>query len=777
MTNSIQWLAPTPIELPDWLLSTVRQFLAASSDQNQGLHVAQLLWRRGLQTPHTLLSFLDAQHYQSTPALAFGPELKQAVTRLQQAQHNQEKVTILGDSDPDGFTATAVLWDGLSELFQPHQQLTYRIHQRWQDGSELADLDHQLLIVCNLSCVNGTGWPWVQTRGSDVILIDVHRLLYERPPVAALLNPHTLPPDHPFSTLPAVALAYKLLEALYDALPQVSQRPLTRLLDLVALGLLADRVQLTGEGRYLAQRGIAVLQQNQDPIDPPRPGVAKLLQWCRRSGDRPTDISFGLAPRIRTFSQLQAEAQSCVELLTSQDEERCDQLAREAELANARRKALQRTVAQQVRERLDALDLSTTAAIVLADDQWPPGILGFVAAQIAQEYDRPTLLLTMNSAASGNAVPLAYGVARSAQPLNFYELLQPLAHLLHQLEGQAQAIDLSLPAENLPLLTDALNQQLRLQPPEPQLNRTADLEVTVADLGQSLFQELKLLEPCGLGNPVPRLLIRNGWFVSAWHRKIQDLTGRKLEYLKTEFELRDQSCTTGFPGVWWGHYKDELPPGRCDVIVELDFNSYEDTRQSRRYEIRLIAVRPHQVNAQETESTAIQIVDQRTHIRTHKEDMLPDPALVIHQCPSSWAEFQHWCQQADQTQHPLVLAYALPEQPAPMHCWQRFLELAQSLSQTGQLATANHLQQTLHLGSQSLELGWQALSALGFCIAVQPQGWQITGQAQPTTLEAHAAIAAFLQAIQEEQFMQQYFVQAPLSVLQAAASASAQPKF
>lgn len=769
MTDSIQWRVPAQQPLPDEFLSIVRQFLEPSSAPDQGTHAAQLLWQRGIREPQSLLSFLDPRRYQPTHPLTFGPEMEQAVKRLQQAHRGRENLVIWSDTHPDGLVAAALLADGLREfLANPAAVLSSQSGQhngllqtQWM---QLAAQGYKLLILCNVGPIDPVELHAVQTQGLDVIVIDAHCLPVQRLPVVAQLMPRTLPTDHPFRPLASVAVAYKLVEALFESLPEVPQRSLDRLLDLVAVGLLADRVQLTGECRYLAQRGIAVLQRNQDPVDPPRPGVAKLLELCRRSGDRPTDISFGLAPRIQAISQLQEDTQSVIELLTNQNRERCDPLAREAELAYTRRKALQRTVVQQVREQLVGLDRSTTAVIVLADESWPFGILGFAASQIAQEYGRPTLLLTLE-ANSTEAMPIACGVARSAQPLDFADLLHPQSHLLHRVSGHPQAVALSLPAENLSLLTKALNQQLRLHPLEHQAALQPDLVVTVADLGQSLFQELKLLEPCGMGNPVPRLLIQNGWFTSTWHRKIQDLTGRKLEYLKTEFELRDDSCAEGFPGVWWGHYKDELPLGRCDVIVELDFNSYKDARRSRRYEVRLIAVRPHQAVPNET--APLRLFDQRG------QSAVPSPsgALVVHHCPCNWTEFQRWCQQADQMQCSLVLAYALPALLPPIDCWQQLVELANSLSRTQQPITTDELQQRLGLGQQSLTLGLKALSAAGFRLTDLPQGWQVSGQ---PTAEAKAEMAAFLQTVQEEQFMQQYFMQAPLAVLQTAANRTVQ---
>ncbi|XGW00070.1 MAG: DHHA1 domain-containing protein [Leptolyngbya sp. BL-A-14] len=191
--------------------------------------------------------------------------------------------------------------------------------------------------------------------------------------------------------------------------------------------------------------------------------------------------------------------------------------------------------------------------------------------------------------------PLARGSARSVNHIDLYQLVKDQAHLLHRFGGHPYAAGLSLPVENIPLFTEALNQQARQM---AELNRPAiqaDLTVTVADLGKDLFQTLKLLEPCGMGNPTPKLFLQNCWFRNVSNQNIKDWKGGKVRYIKTEFELWDESAQKGFPGLWWEHYQDDVPKGRCDAIVELDFNTYK-----KRYEVRLIAVRP----CEATEATA-----------------------------------------------------------------------------------------------------------------------------------------------------------------------------
>lgn len=394
-----QWqIQPIP-EIPQWFLETVKNQIPNSD----GRYAAQLLWQRGIQDPQKLAGFLNPDLYQPATPFEFGQEMKSAVRRLEKAREIGEKVAIWGDFDADGITATSVLWEGLGQFFSQNQQLIYYIPNRITEShglnnsgiDKLAEWGTRLIVTCDTGSTNLTEIAYTQSLGIDIIITDHHTLPEDRPPVISIINPRYFVEKHPLFHLSGVAVAYKLVEALYQSLPDIPQQPVEDLLDLVAIGLIADLVQLSGDCRYLAQKGIQKLQQQMKTRN--RPGVAKLLELCQRNGDRPTDISFGIGPRINAVSRIQGDASFCVELLTSRDEEWTNELANATELANSRRKSLQKDVSQQVKNKLAQLDLSTTSVIVLEDPQWAVGVLGLVAGEIAQEYGLPTILLSTAS--------------------------------------------------------------------------------------------------------------------------------------------------------------------------------------------------------------------------------------------------------------------------------------------------------------------------------------------------------------------------------------------
>ncbi|KAM3115192.1 single-stranded-DNA-specific exonuclease RecJ [Phormidesmis sp. 146-33] len=735
----------------------------------KGRYVAQLLWQRGIRDPEKLAGYLNADLYKPTSAFEFGQEMRSAVQRLKAAYESQETIAIWGDFDADGVTSTAVLWDGLGEFFTQNQQLFYFIPNRLTESHGLSNsgIDAlkakgcQLIVTCDTGSTNLDELTYAQSLEIDVIVTDHHTLPKDRPPVVAILNSRYFPADHPLAKLSGVAVAYKLVEALYQTMPEVPKKPLETLLDLVAIGLIADLVELKGDCRYLAQKGIQQLQTHskRKPSEQTRPGITRLLERCHRSGDRATDISFGLGPRINAVSRIQGDAHFCVELLTSQDPQRCQKLADETELANARRKALQKDVAQQVTAKLAQLDLSTTGVIVLWDDQWNLGVLGLVAGQIAQEYGRPTILLSTEAANHSSDRSLARGSARSANQIDLYQLVKDQAHLLHRFGGHPFAAGLSLPVENLPLFVEAINQRSRQQllPATPSLK--ADLQVTVQELGFELFQELKLIEPCGMGNPIPKLLIQNCWFEVGKHRNSRDWKGQEVRYIQTEFKILDETVTTGFPGLWWGHYSHEIPQGRCDAIVELENNTFR-----KQYEVRLVAVRPCETSVQTASPQVDWILDWRTEMPSNT----PEKLLKVQSCPTSWSELQAWFRRALNAKSHLAIAYPTPTLTPPHEIWAQLVGIAKYLSRTGETATRQQLTERLGISDRPLKSGFKALEYLGFSVTYSDR-FQITWNAarESQSSEAIARVTEqFLAEIREEQFYRQYFYQVPLTTIQ-----------
>lgn len=749
--NSVWQLLPQDQPPPDYLARV--QSLAPQAVRSDLL--ALILWQRRVEMT-ALGAFLQPDLYLSVGPEAFGAEMGWAVDRLVFAYQNGEKVAIWGDFDADGVTATAVLWEGLGRVFPQADRLGYFIPDRLTESHGLAAAGleklraegYGLIVTCDTGSTNLAEIEYGRSIGLEFVITDHHTLPEERPEVVAIVNPRLLENTHPFYGLSGVGVAYKLVEALYQALPEVAGGTLEELLDLVAIGLIADLVELRGESRYLAQRGIAQLQKA--AAENRRPGVRKLLDLCKRSGDRPTDIAFGIGPRINAVSRIQGRADFCVELLTSREEKRSHALAMETELANSRRRSLQQDMEKMVAKKVAQLDLSTTDVIVLADEQWHLGVLGLVASQIASQYNRPTILLTIDPISG-----MARGSARSTRDVDLYQLVLAQSDLLHKFGGHPFAAGLSLLVENLPLFTLGINQRLRQLQPRQEKVLTADIQVTVGELGFDLFQSLKWLEPCGMGNATPKILLQNVELGDVRSRPIKDAKGGRVRFNRVGLVLRDE--TGEFPAIWWGRRVEDLPKGRVDVIVELESNPVQ-----RCYEARVVGMRSTvwQVEARQVSG---RLLDWRSEV----PEVQPESVLVMKSAPWSWAEFRVWQQRALNMGCPLALAFSSPIFLDGGQLWLRWVGLVKYLSRTGAVVSRSQLLQELGIGDRALQVGLRSISQVGFRVTLGAEGFQFSGDGALYEAHYQEARASWGVALQEEFFMARYFARVPMGVLEA----------
>jgi single-stranded-DNA-specific exonuclease len=749
------WHISETVEPPTWLIKKVGKFAAV------------LLLQRGIIEPEQIAAFLDTEAYQPTSAFAF-PEMQQAIARIQKAYEQGETIAIWGDFDADGITATSVLWEGLGQFFAQGDRLVFYIPDRLKEshGISVRGLDElrsqcadtgkslSLIITCDTGSTCLAALTYAQALGIDVIVTDHHTLPDARPPVTAIINPRYLSNQHPLFNLSGVAVAYKLMEALYATLSEVPQKPLEDLLDLVAIGLVADLVQLTGDCRYLAQKGIEVLRQKK------RLGVRMLLEQCKRVGDRPIDISFGIAPRINAVSRIWGDVRKCVELLTTRDEKVCKSLIEQTELANTQRKALQKKVFKQVQEKIKQLDLSTTGIIILADPQWSVGVLGLVAGQVVAEYARPTILCTVEDG-------IAKGSARSIEGINLYDLLKEQEHLLLSFGGHPLAGGLSFRFENLQILSESIDRKFWSQYGQLQSKTIQiDLEVAIADLTKDLFNEFKQLEPFGMGNPYPKLLVRNCIFSEVSNANIRTAKGQKVEYIKTEFTLSDRFGNQ-IHGDWWGHYSYELPDTACDVVIELVDNAFR-----RRYDVRLLDFHaqsaPLSAEFPNLASTSIKnpdanlkVIDWHGHDAIELDQSLS--ATICDRCPQSWQDLNNIIELAHQANQSLALVYPDPQQINGAIAWQTLVGIAKYLSRTGKEIKRSQLIAKLGIEDQDvLQIGFDELQKYGYAVQVLVDSSDdldttILISSIPSSVDRSAPAKQFIQAANELAFQQQFF--------------------
>ncbi|MEI6428269.1 MAG: single-stranded-DNA-specific exonuclease RecJ [Pseudanabaena sp. ELA607] len=708
---------------PSWLIEQVGQW------------AAQLLWQRGQITPEAVQSFINPDHYTPTSGWAFGAEMTAAVNRLQLAHEKQETLIIWGDFDSDGITATAVLWEGLNNWFPQKERLHFYIPDRLQEshGLSVVGLDFlrqqfpeaKLIVTCDTGSSNYDEILYAQDLGFEIIVTDHHTLPPERPPVVALINSRNFAPDHPLGHLSGVAVAYKLLEVFYEVVPHPPEVSCEQLLDLVAIGLIADLVQLQGDCRYLAQKGMDYLQKQL------RTGLVTLAQKCRNAGDRARDISYGIAPRLNAASRIWGKVDDCIELLTTKNKPRAKEITERLEIANTERKDLQQQTKLEIEKQLQHLDRATTGVILLADRDWSVGILGLVAGELVQEYQRPVILCTIDG-------DLAKGSARAPVGVDLYSLLQGQGDLLTKFGGHPMAGGLVFPVVHLPVLQEALNQNFwqRYQT-LPKRELVIDLTVKLEDVNERNAKGLQQLEPYGMGNPPPnfricQVLIAQAQYYPSWVNRKGARNTAKLNSGYTEFKLLDPHSDKFIKGRSWQHRPADFPSGLCDVVVNL-------TDFGLGYRVLLLdvmvisdGVLPATTDADTLDLMPLQleqlpqVLDYRTQEHPLESELVANEFTAsdyawCRQCPSSWHKFHDWLRQGA-TSHGLVLAYPSPYSGVvdAGHTWRLLVGIAKYLRRTG--AQVSWQQIGAKLGIDQPRLLWQGLQALrdyGYGIVIQ----------------------------------------------------------
>ncbi len=537
----ILWLEPQPIDVPFALQEAV------------GGHplVAQTLARRGVLTPGAVRAFLDPAAY--VPAVPVDlPDLELAVERLHRAIQDKEQIAVWGDLDADGQTATALLVEvlraqGAEVIFHiPSRQEGHGVHKPGLD--RLIAAGARLILTCDAGVTAHAAIAHANARGAEVIVTDHHVPGEGLPPALAVINPHRLPPGHPLGTLPGVGVAYELARALDPVAAD-------RALDLVALGTVADVATLTGDARYLVQRGLEALRHTA------RPGLRAVYEAAELDpeGLREEHIGFVLGPRLNALGRL-ADAAGGVELLLTSDPVRARTLATEMEGLNAQRQWLTKQITDAALAQIERdPSLSGYHALVLSHPTWPAGIVGVVAGRLAERFGKPAVLI---AAPDGE---LGRGSGRSVPGVDLIAALTDCAHLLQNYGGHAAAAGFGIEPERIPELRAALSRAVAARATFVEPTLAIDAYVGLPELTLDLVAQINRLAPFGPGNPPLVLAARD-------LRTLSDVTiGRTGEHRRITVEDANDQTQTVF---WWQSAGWLLPQGRFDLALTLRASDY-----------------------------------------------------------------------------------------------------------------------------------------------------------------------------------------------------------
>lgn len=462
--------------------------------------LAQLLLNRGIDTPEKLHCFLQPpQQLPYSPLRLSGME--PALQRLTAALNRQETIGIVGDFDVDGVTGTALLMDGLSDFGIPAiPYLPHRVSEGHGLSAAAVNLLHQhgaaLLITVDCGVASTAEAALARHLGMDVIITDHHLPPAIPPTAAAIINPRMPGNEYPFPHLCGAGLSFKLMQGFYQ---RHGRHIPDRLLELAALGTVADLVPLQDENRHLVQQGLPALAATQ------RPGLQALYRQAAldpASLDAAT-VAFQIAPRLNAPGRM-SHAQDSLQLLTTTDPSESETLAQRLESLNQQRRELTAQVYARVRSAVAARP-ALPPFLLVTDPELTPGVAGLVAGRLVEEFHRPAVAL----ADLDDGACIASG--RSIPGFNLANAFNACSDLLLRHGGHAQAGGFALAAENIPQL------EQRLTALAGELLTDADLQpvlaidaaIPLSALTSDLQTWLNRLEPFGVGNPQPRFLTPN----------------------------------------------------------------------------------------------------------------------------------------------------------------------------------------------------------------------------------------------------------------------------
>ncbi|MCC7261657.1 MAG: single-stranded-DNA-specific exonuclease RecJ [Candidatus Latescibacteria bacterium] len=528
------------------------------------------------QPYESLLEALLSSRGLNWAALAINPEhlhapelladLEQGAGRLEQAIRKGERIVVFGDYDADGVTSTALLLDFLEEA---GANCGFMLPDRHRDGYGIraasvevaAQQGAQVIATVDNGVSAFEALERARQLGIDVVVIDHHQPQDQLPPAHSLINPNRRDCAYPFKGLAGVGVTFKVVQALSQAFMAGDQRRryLNGLLDLVALGTVADVMPVLGENRVLIHHGLKTLANTS------RPGLRQ-LKVAAGCGDRPlttSTIGFQLAPRLNVAGRL-ATPELALRLLRAKTDSEAMVLAEELNTLNAKRQQLQRTAVQEAEALVSPEDLESERIIVVLGDSWDLGVIGLIAGKMAERYARPAVVCTENGEQG-----LYVGSARSIPGYDIGAAVSACAAHLTTYGGHRGAAGFSLaPAAFEAFRADLIDHaQAQLTPEDLQARLQVDLVIQPRDLGLHTVEALGRLEPFGNGNQAPVFALRD------CRLKRCDRIGKEGTHLKLGIEVGGQSCTA----VWWnqGEVAGKLGVGQpLAAAFELEEDTY-----------------------------------------------------------------------------------------------------------------------------------------------------------------------------------------------------------
>ena len=463
------------------------------------LPIARVLTNRNVLSVEAAETFLNGTLKDLyDPYLMKG--MGQAVSRVEEAIRNKEKILIFGDYDVDGVLSVVILLRALAGL---GAEVDYFIPERLKEGYGIKEAHLQIVkergarlvmsVDCGVKAVDFTAKA--REAGVDVIITDHHRPGDALPEAVALLNPVLRESGYPFPSLAGVGVVFKLLQALLEKRGKSAQ--LEHYAKLVAIGTIADVADLRGENRLLVKHGLKGLEKVSNR------GLRHLLDQCGLLDRKVSegDVGFRIAPRINAAGRMGA-AGDAVRLFFSDDDDESLRLARRLSELNLQRQKEEDKIYSEALNRIREGSLDRRyRMLVLGCETWHRGIIGIVASKLKDYFYRPVLLFTYEDGK-------AHGSGRSISELSLIECLDACRDIFLDYGGHTLAVGCVLPRERMGLLKERINQVVgaRLKDDDLQKKVRIDSRLNLAEIQSSFLDSYVRLAPFGVGNPKPTFL-------------------------------------------------------------------------------------------------------------------------------------------------------------------------------------------------------------------------------------------------------------------------------
>lgn len=515
--------------------------------------VNHLLKQRGIETEEEQERFLHPNWNDiSDPSTMH--DMEKAGLRIFQAIENEEKITVCGDYDADGVTSTALLMTALREL---GAVCDFYIPNRFKEGyglqkAAIESLHAQgvsLLITVDNGIANVEEVAFANQLGMDVIVTDHHEMQEELPDAYALIHPK-LASQYTCKELAGVGVTFQLVHHLFGEMP-------TYLLDLVAIGTIADMVPLVGENRIFTYYGLKQLNETTNC------GIRALINQCKIT-DKVTErnVGFSLAPRLNAVGRLQ-DASLAVDLLLTEDEEEAKQIAHYIDELNKERQQIVTEIVKEAEKQVNHED----GILVLYDENWHEGVLGIAASRLVNRFDRPVMMLHYNKEAG-----TLKGSARSIPAFHLFENCMDINDLFTKFGGHSQAAGMTFPFANLEEIKAQLNEKVFAQVAEEDFKKEIQVSASLSpnQITEELVQQIAMFAPFGMQNEEPVFHLK------AIPNQVRQI-GQENKHLKMQFMDQDKQMDAlgFFMGEMYYLISEQIP---VSVIGKLQINEWNGNR-------------------------------------------------------------------------------------------------------------------------------------------------------------------------------------------------------